>query len=288
MTSVTTYSGSNSTTLRVLGSVVRMDDQGRFSFSDCWKLSGGRQGDKPSEWYSAAKTQDFLDTLQGERKSPLTPVKVVSTGSNNERGYWGVREAITYYATWISPQFYLAVIRAFDAMHGTDKPTSVIRSPRAKPVDRTFRQFFNIAKTIGLDDNQATLKAGQVAKKLCGIDVLGLMEIESLAAPRDEHTLTPRQIGQELGDISAQRVNQELLKLGFQSFTIDGKGHRVYHLTEAGKPFGRLEDTARAHTEGGVTVLRGYPGIIDILGSQLRPVPQLERGAHQEAAHATM
>lgn len=165
---------------------------------------------------------------------------------------------------------------------------NVAPRPRRPSVLRAFNTAMKIGERIGLESGQLAFHAAQYCKAKCGENPLELMGVKSLAAPRDEHTLTPRQIGQELGDISAQRVNQELLKLGFQSFTIDGKGHRVYHLTDAGKPFGRLEDTARAHTQGGVTVLRWYPQIIDILGSQLRPVPQLERGAHQEAAHATM
>ncbi|MEE8658500.1 ORF6N domain-containing protein [Sorlinia euscelidii] len=127
---------------------------------------------------------------------------------------------------------------------------SSLKSSRRPSVLHTFNTAMKIGERIGLESGQLAFHAAQYCKAKCGENPLELMGVKSLAAPRDEHTLTPSQIGQELGDISARRVNQELLKLGFQSFTIGGKGQRVYHLTELGKHYGRLEDTARAHTDG--------------------------------------
>ncbi|WP_367159937.1 phage antirepressor KilAC domain-containing protein [Kozakia baliensis] len=112
--------------LIILGTEIRQDADGRYSLGDCWQLSGKADKDRPTKWYEAEKTQEFLRaivgetenslTLEGHREAPITPVSVVKAGPNDGRGYWGSREAVLHYATWISADFYLKVIRAFDAL----------------------------------------------------------------------------------------------------------------------------------------------------------------------------
>jgi len=102
--------------LTIVATNIRQDSEGRYSLSDCWKASGADKNNQPSKWFEAAKTQDFLALLGGDPENRATPFAVVTTGPNDGRGYWVQREAVIHYATWISPDFYLTVIRAFDAM----------------------------------------------------------------------------------------------------------------------------------------------------------------------------
>jgi hypothetical protein len=70
--------------------------------------------------------------------------------------------------------------------------------------------------------------------------------VTHLAAPEQEDILTPTQIGQRLGGLSAIKVNKLLVERGFQEKAEDG----TWALTEKGKPFGRWDITNKKHSDG--------------------------------------
>lgn len=119
---------------------------------------------------------------------------------------------------------------------------NVAPRPRRPSVLRAFNTAMKIGERIGLESGQLAFHAAQYCKAKCGENPLELMGVRAFRAPVKDHTLTPSQIGQELGGISARRVNEILLEKGFQTYTQDSRGHRTYHLTELGKHYGRLED----------------------------------------------
>ena len=101
---------------------IRIDYDGRFSLNDLHKASGGEKRHKPSNWLMIQQTKELISELEnapgGKSGIPEVeqnqPVSVINGGDS--RGTYVVKELVYAYAMWISPQFHLQVIRAYDAM----------------------------------------------------------------------------------------------------------------------------------------------------------------------------
>ena len=119
----------------VIDNVVTSQDQdGRYCLNDlhraasaAFNASEGRVGDltlisrwKPSDWMRLDQTKELVKVLQGEivSENPETasrPVKILQGGTH--QGTYVCKELVYAYAMWISPQFNLKVIRAYDQMY---------------------------------------------------------------------------------------------------------------------------------------------------------------------------
>lgn len=262
---------NDSTTLTILSTAIRQDAEGRYSLSDCWKVSGKDKKNQPSEWFSAAKTQEFLRALGGDRESPVTSVSIVATGPNEGRGYWADRKAVIHYATWISPDFYLTVISAFDALVTGQVPLSSasIKSPdhinqlrKASALHGTILAF---NKRQGMDKTQARVKALAAVREQTGIDLAKEFGWQPQPLEVQEQTLTATQIGVMLDGMKAQDVNKLLEERGLHISGHDMKGRKVWMPTPMGRAFGRYEDKAKAHSSGTVQPWVWYPSVVECL-----------------------
>lgn len=113
----------------------------------------------------------------------------------------------------------------------------------------------------GLTSNQIAIGMSNTYRALTGVDVLALSEAE-LPSPVQKQALTPTEIGQELGDISARQINKLLLDNGYQLKRVNGG----YDPTEKGEPHALLLDTAKRHSNGTpVKQLKWYTSIIPII-----------------------
>lgn len=182
---------AHTTTLSILNTAIRRDSAGRYCLNDCWKASGGLKKDQPSEWVSNAKTTELTTALEGDRDFPVTPINIIKTGPNNQRGIWACKELVYAYAMWISPAFHLRVIRAFDAMmQGTALPPPVDAVAAHKQAAAIFRSLNHVGKLTGMSREDAARAANAAAKQHTGIDLLGELQ-RGLAAPAVENdTLT--------------------------------------------------------------------------------------------------
>ncbi len=97
------------------GLTIRQDSEGRYCLNDLHKASGGKKTDQPSDFLKNSKTQDLLTELCSENSRIIKPLDVIR-GRGKEQGTYVVRELVYAYAMWISPQFNLKVIRAFDTL----------------------------------------------------------------------------------------------------------------------------------------------------------------------------
>ncbi|MFT9361233.1 KilA-N domain-containing protein [Acetobacter okinawensis] len=257
---------NSNTNLTILSTTIRRDAEGRYSLSDCWKVSGKDAKNKPSEWFSAAKTQEFLRALEGERKSPPTPVSLVTTGPNEGRGYWADRKAVIHYATWISPDFYLTVISAFDALVTGQIPNTESKPKRIRktPVLRAFRDGYGIAKTLGLDDNQAASHAGRYCLHKCGENPLPALGLDAQPAPTQDNYQTVTELGRPLG-LSGQRVNKILEERGLQVHVKGSSSSSNWSMTDKGLAYGRMFDGVRVGSTGSQQMLKWKPSTVEFL-----------------------
>lgn len=267
-----TAMSTNNTELTILSTSIRQDAEGRYSLSDCWKASGKDKKNQPSKWFEAEKTQEFLRVLGGDPENRATPVSLVTTGPNEGRGYWADRKAVIHYATWISADFYLTVISAFDALITGQIPNA---APKAKQFDRITLLRKAIAlhgstlayhKRQGMDLTQARLKANATVLDQMGIDLPKELGWQPQPLAVQERTMNATQIGAELG-IKNTQVNQLLADQGYHTGLRDAKQRRVWKPTNKGMPFGRYEDKAKAHSAGTVQPWVWYPSIVE----ELRP-----------------
>ena len=97
--------------LTIADNSIRQDADGFFCLNDLHRAAGGSAKDQPSNFLARAETDD----LRYEVKLTLG-FPGVKTSPGRYGGTYVVKELVYAYAMWISPKFYLQVIRAYDAL----------------------------------------------------------------------------------------------------------------------------------------------------------------------------
>jgi hypothetical protein len=90
---------------------VKQDADGRYCLNDLHKAAGGLDHHGPAQFF-AGSGGNLLEVLTVEN-STVSP-KVSKVGRHG--GTYVVKELVYAYAKWISPQFHLKVIRAYDKL----------------------------------------------------------------------------------------------------------------------------------------------------------------------------
>ena len=101
--------------------VIKQDAEGRYCLNDLHKASGEDQKNRPKYWLENAQTKALVAEIE---KGGFPPV---STLKGRNGGTFVVKELVYAYAMWISPQFHLKVIRAYDTL--VTKGVAVISPP---------------------------------------------------------------------------------------------------------------------------------------------------------------
>lgn len=90
---------------------IKQDSEGRYSLNDLHKAAGGEDRHAPAQWMRHDQFKGLAEEIM--RISTISPVVTL-------RGRFGgtfvVKELVYAYAMWISPQFNLKVIRAYDRL----------------------------------------------------------------------------------------------------------------------------------------------------------------------------
>lgn len=95
--------------IMIAGAKVRMDKDGRYSLNDLHKAAGGERRNEPSDWLANKQTKDLIALLETTGKSV---VKKEGRGG----GSFVPKQMVYAYAMWISPEFNLQVLDAYDAL----------------------------------------------------------------------------------------------------------------------------------------------------------------------------
>ncbi len=160
-------------------------------------------------------------------------------------------------------QFKLSYIDAFN------KAESILMGRIAAPVARpeleatdVFAKFNEVGRMIGFDENMAAFSANNATAKITQVNVLELMGVQRLIAPKQIADFTPTQIGQQFNPpLPAEQVNELLVRLGYQVRTKSSQCR--YEATAKGKDHSRLHDQPRANTPGTSQPLRWYASIFE-------------------------
>lgn len=98
----------------VAGVSIRQDVEGRYCLNDLHKAAGGLKTHQPSDFLKTQQTKELIAELSNSDYSrSLAPV-LSSAGRSG--GTYVCKEMVYAYANWISPKFYLQVIRTYDAL----------------------------------------------------------------------------------------------------------------------------------------------------------------------------
>ena len=160
-------------------------------------------------------------------------------------------------------QFKLSYIDAFnkaEALLMGKIATSAVR-PELEAAD-VFAKFNEVGRLIGFDENMAAFSANNATARITSVNVLELMGVQRLIAPKQIADMTPEQIGQQMNPPrTSVQVNEMLVQLGYQVRT------KVkicpYQATDKGSAFCRLHDVPRKNTAGTAQQLRWYATIFD-------------------------
>lgn len=101
---------------------IRQDGAGRFCLNDIHKAAGGNRKHGPALWLANQQTQELIAEVKAETDTGI-PVSVVKGGA--AQGTWACDDLVIAYANWISPKFYLRVIRSFKSQMGHEAKESI-------------------------------------------------------------------------------------------------------------------------------------------------------------------
>lgn len=97
------------TALSIVGVKVRQDSEGRFSLNDLHKAAGKHKRHSPNYFLENQGTRDIISSLE-------TTGNPVFKKEGRNGGTYVCKELVYSYAMWISAEFSLQVIRAYDAL----------------------------------------------------------------------------------------------------------------------------------------------------------------------------
>lgn len=197
----------------IRGIHISQDAEGRYRLNDLHKAAGSEERHKPSNWKDNAQTVELVQELTEGGISPLAVQKGGVTS-----GVYACKELVYAYATWISPAFFLHVIRTFDAVV-TEQPQPD-QSHTPSPMEQQTNTIMALTKTMmsmvpGLKPGIAIAKALNAVTVNTGLDVSALRELLPPSEHPTEALLNATQLGKRLG-ISGQKVNRYLADAGLQ------------------------------------------------------------------------
>jgi phage antirepressor YoqD-like protein len=109
MSNVISITDYQTTTVHIGDIVVRRDHEGRYCLNDFHKAAGGEPRHKPTLWVRQAE-ELISELAKGTESYPL------QTKPGRNGGTYVAKELVYDYAMWISPEYNLKVIRAYDLL----------------------------------------------------------------------------------------------------------------------------------------------------------------------------
>jgi len=140
------------------------------------------------------------------------------------------------------------VLPAIRKSGGYQGKASAAPSPIKQTSDaaRAFNAVFRTMRLIGCDKNAAAISANQTIRRVAGVDLLALSGNTHLTAANQQSLYyTPTELGQQMGGISAKKVNLLLAAAGLQA-----KVGEHWQAMEAARDFVRILDTGKRHGSG--------------------------------------
>jgi len=90
---------------------------GLYCLNDLHKASGAEKKNGPSYWMALKQTNDVALAVMMNSDTDMSVSDVVKTiKGGKDQGTYACKEMVYSYAMWLSPEFHLAVIKAYDAL----------------------------------------------------------------------------------------------------------------------------------------------------------------------------
>lgn len=110
----------------VIGDITIVQDaEGRYSLNDLHSAAGGAAKHAPGRWLRSQQAIELIQVLEAELTSQndglTSQIWPVKTAEGRYGGTYVVKELAIDYAAWISADFRLKVIRAYETMATTGK-----------------------------------------------------------------------------------------------------------------------------------------------------------------------
>ena len=113
--------------LTIADTTIHRDSNDRYCLNDLHRAAGGEEKHSPNRWARSAACKSLILLLTP--KKALAPFEIVKGGA--APGAYGCKEVVYSYAMWVSTEFHLKVIEAYDALV-TQPPTQMpnLNDPR--------------------------------------------------------------------------------------------------------------------------------------------------------------
>lgn len=92
---------------------IRQDEEGRYCLNDVHKAAGGLGHQRPSKWLATAQADDLVSELEAQNWA-TKPVSIRK--GQGVSGTYVTKELVYAYAMWISTNFHIEVIQAYDRL----------------------------------------------------------------------------------------------------------------------------------------------------------------------------
>lgn len=102
--------------LTVTGVDVRRDEQGRYCLNDLHRAAGGAVKHEPHRWLRNSQTKALIEALESTKFGGFEKAGIPAFSSVPNAGTFVAKQLVYAYAMWISADFNLAVIEAYDAL----------------------------------------------------------------------------------------------------------------------------------------------------------------------------
>lgn len=90
---------------------IHQDSEGRYSLNDLHKAAGGNPKHAPAQWMRLEQVDELIRAILNVQICTFKPVE---SRKGRYGGTYVCKELVYAYATWISAEFFLTVIRAYD------------------------------------------------------------------------------------------------------------------------------------------------------------------------------
>jgi phage antirepressor YoqD-like protein len=135
------HQGSNVGGINIGETHIRQDEEGRYCLNDLHRAAGGMSKDRPSFFLRTNQARELVREIQCANPHSA-PTMTLNGGTSP--GTFVCKELVYAYAMWISPQFNLKVIRAFDAL-AAGKVQVVQPQQHHHVIPQTFSEALRLA-----------------------------------------------------------------------------------------------------------------------------------------------
>lgn len=243
--------------LVIANTSIHQDAEGRYSLNDLHRASGGEDRHKPANFLRTDHTQEMIEEIN--RCSEMSNAISVKQGGRNQ-GTYACKEMVYAYAMWISAEFHLHVIRAYDALvQGGSNPTKGVGNPSS--ATRAHLMVVEAMQKIGVRPEMAMAVALQAIHQDTGLTTECYRQ--ALPAIEDVCNLNQKQLGDMLG-VSAREVGKLLREAGLMED--DESGQRI--VTKKGQKFGEMKPYRHGNGHCGYEP-RWNPSVADYLTKEV-------------------